>query len=102
MIRRAALCLLLLGPTAAHAALSGYYDSIEQITAILTSEAVAEQLDPWPIQSVEQTAAPMDGPSEWIVRSHECSLTVALTSVPVEDGTIGMATYRVEPLNRCD
>ncbi len=102
MPRRAGLALLLLLPTAANAALSGYYDSIEQITAILNSESVAEQLGPWPIVSVEQSTTATDAAAQWIIRTQGCSLTVALAAEPPEDGMIGKTTYRAEPLGTCE
>lgn len=102
MLRRAGLSLLLLLPTAANAALSAYYDSIEQITAILNSESIAEQLGPWPIESVEQAETSPDAPSRWIVRTQDCSLTVTLTAEPPEDGATGMTTYSAAPMGTCE
>lgn len=102
MLPRACASVLLLLPTAANAAVSGYYDSIEQITAILTSESVAEQVAPWPIESVEQTKTSPDAPTEWIIRTQECSLTVVLTAEPPEDGATGMTTYSAAPIGTCE
>lgn len=95
-----AAVLLALPPLPASAALSGFYDSGEQISAILSSEAVANALRQAPIGAITNTGTRDDGAHEWEVRTQECDLTVYL--VPRAPAEVGKTTYTVDVPNSCE
>ncbi|HWK81929.1 MAG TPA: hypothetical protein VNP95_14245 [Thermomicrobiales bacterium] len=90
---------LVLAAAPAEAALSGFYDSAEQINTILTSTAVADALRQAPIGHVANTGTRKDGAHEWQVRTQECDLTVYLKPVPPQG--VGKTTYELELGNGC-
>lgn len=93
--------ILLAGLTApASAALSGFYDSGEQISAILGSEAVGNALRQAPIGAISNTGTRDDGANEWELRTQECDLKVYL--VPHAPAGVGKTTYTVEVPKSCE
>lgn len=78
----------------AHAALSGFYDSAEQIGVILSSAAVANALHQAPVGAISNTGTRKDGAREWTVRVQDCDLKVYL--VPVMPNGVGKTTYKIE------
>ncbi|PZU24193.1 MAG: hypothetical protein DI589_04740 [Shinella sp.] len=78
----------------AHAALSGFYDSAEQICVILSSAAVANALHQAPVGAISNTGTRKDGAREWTVRVQDCDLKVYL--VPVMPNGVGKTTYKIE------
>ena len=84
----------------AAAALSGYYDSAEKITTILSSSAVADAVRQAPVGAISNTGTRKDGASEWQVRTQECDLTVYLIAVAPEGP--GKTTYRLDIPGRCE
>lgn len=90
---------LIVAAIPAHAALSGFYDSAEQISTILSSAAVADALRQAPIGHVANTGTRADGAHEWQVRTQECDMTVYLKPVPPQG--IGKTTYELELGDAC-
>lgn len=90
---------LLLFASPASAALSGFHDSAEQITAILQSEALADALKQAPIESIEHEGVRSDGAIKWEVETKNCDLDVYLT--PVKPDGAGKTTYQVEVNDLC-
>lgn len=86
--------------TPASAALSGYYDSAEKISTILSSSAVADAVRQAPVGSISNTGTRKDGASEWQVRTQECDLLVYL--IPVLPDGPGKTTYKLEVPGRCE
>lgn len=83
------------------AALSGYYDSAEKITTILSSSAVADAVRQAPVGAISNTGTRnKDGASEWQVRTQECDLTVYLIAVAPEGP--GKTTYKLEIPGGCE
>lgn len=80
--------------TAAHAALSGFYDSAEQIGTILSSAEVADAVRQAPINDLSHVATRADGAVEWRIKTPQCELQVHL--VPVPPKGVGKTTYQVE------
>ncbi len=102
MIRALALplALLALSGMPAQAALSGFYDSGEQIGMILASEAVADALHQAPIGAISNTGTRKDGANEWTVRVQECDLKVYLK--PILPNGPGKTTYEIEVPGACE
>lgn len=94
------LAVFALAPLPAHAALSPFYDSVEQIETILASSEVADALRQAPLRGLENTGTRSDGASEWTVRTQACDLVVYLIAQP-PDGP-GMTTYTLDAPNTCD
>lgn len=92
--------LAALGAGPAQAAVSGYYDSVEQIGAILGSEQVADALHQAPIGSISNTGTRKDGAKEWTIHVQECDLRVYL--IPVFPDGVGKTTYRLELPGACE
>lgn len=92
--------LLSLPVLPASAALSGFHDSGEQISTILSSEAVANALRQAPIGAITNTGTRKDGAHEWEVRTQECDLKVYL--VPHPPAGIGKTTYTVDVPKACE
>ncbi len=84
----------------AEAALSGYYDSAEQIQTILADEKVADALHQAPIGAVSNTGTREDGAKEWTIRVQECDLKVYLKPIP--PGMPGKTTYEVDIPGACE
>lgn len=88
------LLAVTLAAVPAHAALSGFYDSAEQIGVILSSAAVANALHQAPVGAISNTGTRKDGAREWTVRVQDCDLKVYL--VPVMPNGVGKTTYKIE------
>ena len=99
---RTAVTILLVGLAAvpAQAALSGFYDSGEQIGTILSSRAVADAVRQAPIGAISNTGTRKDGAHEWTVRVQACDLKVYLVPVPPKGP--GKTTYTVETPAPCE
>ncbi len=69
------------GSGSAQAAVSGYYDSVEQIGVILGSGDVADAVHQAPIGAISNTGTRKDGAKEWTIRVQECDLKVYLIPV---------------------
>ena len=96
----ATAALLLLTPTSAFAALSGFYDSAEQIDTILGSTEVGDALRQAPIGQIGNTGTRADGANEWTIRTQDCDLVVYLVPKPPEGP--GMTTYSLDLPNTCE
>lgn len=86
-------------PLPAQAALSGFYDSGEQIRAILESPAVADAVRQQTIESLEHEGVRNDGAIRWEVETRDCDLIVHLRPVPPVG--VGKTTYQVEVNDGC-
>lgn len=84
----------------AQAALSGFYDSGEQISIILYSTAVADGVRQAPIGAITNTGTRDDGAQEWTVRVQDCDLRVYLTPIP--PAGVGKTTYTVDVPGKCE
>jgi len=91
--------VLLLTPTSAFAALSGYYDSAEQISVILGSGEVADALRQAPIGQLTNAGTRADGAAEWVIQTQNCDLTVYLVTEP--PAGVGKTSYRLELPTAC-
>lgn len=92
--------VLALTPTPTFAALSGFYDSAEQISTIFGSTEVADALRQAPIGQISNTGTRKDGAREWTIRVQECDLTVYL--IPVPPNGVGKTTYRLDMPKPCE
>ncbi|MDH6267108.1 hypothetical protein M2360_002505 [Rhizobium sp. SG_E_25_P2] len=88
-----------LGFQSAEAAVSGYYDSVEQIGIILGSALVADAVHQAPIGAISNTGTREDGAKEWTIRVQDCDLTVYL--IPVLPEGPGKTTYRLDIPRTC-
>lgn len=95
-----ALAGLILSAMPASAALSGYYDSAEQIGVILASPQVADALRQLPVKKLERERTTADGLLEWDVESRDCDLSVFLRAVPPAGA--GKTGYEIASIGRCD
>ena len=93
-----ALCLGA-APQISLAAVSGFYDSAEQIQTILSSAELADQLKQQPIESLEFDGAASDGTLEWEVETEACDLSVYLRAVP--PAGVGKTTYEMARIGDC-
>lgn len=84
----------------AQAALSGFYDSAEQIQTLLTDEKVADALHQAPIGAISNSGTRKDGAREWTIRVQECDLKVYLK--PTASGMPGKTTYEVDIPRPCE
>jgi hypothetical protein len=82
------------------AALSGFYDSAEQINLILTSSEVADALRQAPIGLISNSGTRDDGANEWTITVQECDLIVYLK--PVAPQGPGKTTYQLEVPEACE
>lgn len=94
------LAFLCLSVLPAKAALSGYYDSAEQIGMILGSEVVADAVRQAPIGAISNTGTRKDGAHEWTVRVQECDLKVYLK--PILPNGPGKTTYEIDIPGACE
>lgn len=85
---------LVLASSSAHAALSGFHDSAEQIGTILASPEVADAVRQAPIGHVANTGTRADGAHEWQITTQECDLTIYLLPIPPKG--VGKVTYNLE------
>ena len=81
------------------AAVSGYYNSVEQIEAILQSEELGDALRQLPVTSLIMTGTRRDGAIEWTVKTKRCRLKLYLIAVPPQG--LGKTTYQLETPNSC-
>ena len=94
------VCLALVLPAPALAALSGFHDRAAQIAAITGSEAVAEALRQLPIEKIEHEETRADGSARWEVEGPDCDLDVILT--PTAPQGVGATVWTVASVGRCD
>eukprot|EP01035_Chromulina_nebulosa_P050189 gene50189-68195_t len=80
--------------TSAQAAVSGYYDSLERIGAILGDSRLADILHQQPIGAISNTGTRKDGAAEWTIRTQDCDLKVYL--IPVRPKGHGKTTYEID------
>lgn len=100
-MKRPILCLFLaLGAMPAEAALSGFYDSTEQIQTILADEKVADALHQAPIGAISNTGTRKDGAKEWTIRVQECDLKVYLK--PISPAMPGKTSYEIDVPRPCE
>lgn len=102
MIKTAAITSILIFGLSlpASAALSGFYDSGEQISTILSSAAVGDAIRQAPIGAITNTGTRNDGAHEWEIRAQDCDLKVYL--VPKAPAGVGKVTYAVEVPKACE
>ncbi|RRH72608.1 hypothetical protein [Falsigemmobacter faecalis] len=84
----------------AAAALSGWYDSAEKISAILGDAALADQHRQMPLRKIENIGTDKDGADLWEVESQDCRMVVRLRALPPKG--IGKTTWEVEGRGACD
>lgn len=84
----------------ANAALSGFYDSAEQIDLILSSSEIANAVRQAPIGAISNTGTRKDGAHEWTIRVQECDLKVYLTPIPPKGP--GKTTYELDVPGKCE
>lgn len=99
-IMAGAAILAATGSGSAQAAVSGYYDSVEQIGVILGSGDVANAVHQAPIGAVSNTGTRKDGAKEWTIRVQDCDLKVYL--IPVLPDGPGKTTYRLDIPGACE
>ena len=91
---------LALAATPSLAALSGFYDSQEQIQAIFASPDVADALRQMPVEELKSEGEHKDGLIKWEVEIRECDMDVYLK--PTAPAGVAKTTYTVAKLSRCD
>lgn len=100
-----AAALLALAAAPATAALSGFYDSAEQIGTILGSSEVADALRQAPVDKLEYEGSTADGLLEWEIESRDCELSVYLRAAEAAsaDGTPmpGKTGYGIARIGPC-
>lgn len=94
-----AVAALLTVTSAAQSAVSGYYNSVEQMNAILQSQELGDALNQLPVTSLIMTGTRRDGAIEWTVKTKRCRLKLYLIAVPPQG--LGKTTYRLETPNSC-
>ncbi len=89
--------------TPATAALSGFYDSAAQITAITSSAPVANALKQLPISGMKAVGKRAGDKIEWRVWTERCSIGVLLAPVAKPDAApaMGRTDYQVSDIGRC-
>lgn len=99
----AGLALALAPALPAFAALPPYADRIEQITTIISSEALAERLNGSPINSLDFEGIGAGGAIRWEVDSEGCDVDIWLEPQPMPEGMVGKVTYLLRtPVEQCD
>ncbi|MBJ2153585.1 hypothetical protein [Paracoccus sp. IB05] len=87
----------------AFAALPPYYDRIEQIQTILSSDALADRLGGRPIDSLDYERHGQDGSVKWEIDTDGCDIDIWLDPQPLPEGMTGKVTYAVRtPIANCD
>lgn len=84
----------------ANAALSGFYDSAEQIKVILSSSEVADAARQVPIEAMTRIGSRDDGAQEWSIKTQACTLKVYLK--PIATAGPGKTTYQLAGPVTCD
>lgn len=92
------LAVLAAGPS--HAAVSGFYDSAEQISTILGSGAVADKLRQMPVKELSFDGERHNGLLKWEIDTDRCDVDVFLKPVP--PAGVGKTTYEVAEIRDCD
>lgn len=87
-------------PINGQAAVSGFYDSAEQISTILGSSAVADTLQQAPIGMIVNSGTRKDGAAEWTITVQECDVKVYLKPIPPKG--IGKTTYEIDDIGPCE
>lgn len=82
------------------AALSGFYDSGEQIAAIFTSAEIADGLSQQPVTGLQFRALTEEGHALWLVNAQGCDREVHLAPVPPEGP--GKTTWQVKRIGECE
>jgi len=90
---------LTLSTLPAFAALSGFYDSGEQIGLIIANSEIGDALRQAPIDQISRTGTRADGAHEWTIKAQECSLKVYLVPEPPQG--LGKTTYKLEVAGSC-
>lgn len=83
----------------ASAALSGFYNSAEQINQILSSSEVADALRQAPIGMITNSGTRKDGAIEWTITTQRCDLKVYLKPQPPKG--VGKTTYALDKVKPC-
>ncbi|NPD17674.1 hypothetical protein HOY34_21065 [Xinfangfangia sp. D13-10-4-6] len=107
MSRRLSVALCVAAPVLfalpAFAALPPYYDRVEQIQTIISSEALAEHLGGRPIESLDYERHDANGAIKWEVDTDGCDVDVWLDPQPLPEGMVGKVTYQLRtPIEACD
>lgn len=102
-MRRVSIILVAIGAAcianSAQAALSGFYDSAEKITTIISSPEVANAVRQAPIGNLVNSGTRSDGADEWTITVQDCDLIVFLKPTPAKG--VGKTTYSVEIPGKC-
>lgn len=93
---------LALAASPAMAMVSGYYDSLNKIGAILALPELPDQLRQQPIGQISEIGKSDGGNGQWMVRTQECDLIVNVIPHFPEDGMVGMTTYTAEIAQGCE
>lgn len=97
---------LLLIPARSHAALSGFFDSAEQIATIMADNNVANATRQSHVNSLTFNGAQPDHTLKWTLQTATCAIQVYLTPVPPQGGIagvpmVGKTTYDVQHVSHC-
>ncbi|MCB5410242.1 hypothetical protein [Pseudogemmobacter faecipullorum] len=92
------IALLAVNPAAA--ALSGFYDSGEQIAALLASAEAGEALSQLPVRGLQFREVTEDGHPVWGISTDSCELSVEL--LPQLPEAVGKTTYKVHHISACE
>lgn len=94
------LTLALLAAAPANAAVSGFYDSAEQISVILGSNQVADKVRQLPIKDLSFEGQRQNGTLKWEVETEHCEVDVFLRAIP--PAALGKTTYEIAEVRDCD
>lgn len=83
----------------AAAALSGYYDSVAQITAVLNSKELGDALHQLPVTDIERKHDDNANRPVWEVETQRCSVKVVLDVIA--PAGVGRTDYRVSSISAC-
>jgi len=82
--------------SSAFAELPPYYQSAAEMKAVLESEGVADALGAGgAIQSIKKVYASASAPAGYLVASRNCSVFVAIVYLPMPEGLVGPAQFRL-------
>lgn len=95
-----ALLFVLCAAAPASAAVSGFYDSAEQITTILGSSTVADNVRQMPIKELSFDGRTRDGLIKWEIETRHCDIDVFLREV--QSAGVGKTRYEVARVHACD
>ena len=94
------LTIALLIPAPAMAALSGYYDSLEQMQAMTSDNRLADALKQSPITGMSAMGVTSAGLLHWNVSGTDCSVPVYLTAIPPLGA--GKTRYEIHSVGSCN